>query len=114
MAAMVATATTEAVAAGCNGGVTDAGGWRAWGGAAPPARPLAMVMLEVQLVPAMLAAAAGGRRAGALLASPMAEGLESVREGRRGLERKGLAHVFIVAKGQLTKHTPSLGRTYGR
>ena len=66
----------------------------------------------VEQLPKRETIVACGRRVGAHLSSPMADELERVREGRRGLERKGLVHVFIVTKGQLAI-TPSLGRTYG-
>ena len=55
-----------------------------------------------------------GRRVGAHLSSPMAEGLERVKEGWRGLERTELFHVCIVANGATgqTRH-PQDGHMHG-
>ena len=44
---------------------------------------------SVEQLPKRKAVVACGRRVGAHLSSPMAEGLERVRARRRGLERKG-------------------------
>ena len=68
-------------------------------------RCLACARHPVEQLPKRETVVACGRRVGAHLPPPMADGLDRATEGRRMLERNGLVCMTSVAKGELIKYT---------